>query len=122
MITSADATLYLDQALSISVPSFLVDAAVAKVATVEQAMIDAGYSAADIAMIQTYAVAIIASAGAPRRLTSQHAPSGASRSFKPYDGDLSALRRSRAALDPAGLLAGLLGVDPTASTLFMVVC
>ena len=121
MITATQATQYLDQALGITVPGFLVDAAVAKVATAEAAMVSAGYSAADQVLIQCMAVALIAAAGAPRRIASQGAPSGASRSFKNPDGDLSALRRSLLALDTAGTVTALIGPDPATATLFMVV-
>ena len=119
MITSTQATQYLDQALGVSVPSFVIDAAVAKVATAEAAM--AVYSAPDILLMQCMATAIIAAAGAPRRVASQGAPSGASRSFKYLDKDLSALRRALAALDTSGILIDLIGPDPSMSTLFMIV-
>jgi len=118
MITSTQAQEYLKE-LGVSVPGFMLDAAVAKVATAEPAM--AAYSAADQTMIQCMAVAIIASPGDPRRVTSQHAASGASRGFKYADGDLSALRRNLAALDTAGTVTALIGPDPSAATLFMVV-
>jgi len=119
MITSTQAQEYLDQALGVSVPGFMLDAAVAKVATAEPAM--SVYSAADQTMIQCMAVAIIAASGAPRRVTTQHAASGAARGFKYADGDLSALRRNLAALDTAGTVTALVGPDPSAATLFMVV-
>lgn len=122
MITSTQAQQYLDQALGVSVPLFIVENAVAKVATAESAMIAAGYSESDRVLIQTYAVALIASAGAPRRIASQGAASGASRSFKNFDASLTALRRSLAALDVKGTVALLVGVDPAANTLMMVVC
>lgn len=121
MITSTQAQQYLDQALGVSVPLFIVDGAVAKVAAAEPAMIAAGYSASDRVLIQTYAVSLIASAGAPRRIASQGAASGASRSFKNFDASLTALRRSLAALDTAGAVASLVGIDPAVNTLFMVV-
>ena len=121
MITSTQAQQYMDQAMGVGVPSFVVDAAVAKVAAAEQAMVDAGYSAPDQVLIQCMAVAIIAAAGNPRRINSQSAPSGAGRSFKNEDGALSALRRSLASLDTAGTVTGLVGIDPSAATLFMVV-
>jgi hypothetical protein len=121
VITSAQAVEYLESALGVGLPSFFVDAAVAKVATAESAMVSAGYSAQDQMLIQCMAVAIIASAGAPRRIQSQGAPSGASRSFKNMDGDLSALRRSLASLDTAGTVADLIGPDPLSPSLFMVV-
>lgn len=122
MITAAQAAAYLDQALGIGLPSFLIDAAVAKVATAEQAMIDAGYSAADQTMVQCIAVALIAAAGSPRRIESQRAAAGAARSFKNPAGDLSALRRSLQQLDTAGTVTALVGPDPAAATAFMVVC
>jgi len=119
MITSAQAKQYLDQALGVGVPDFLIDAAVAKVATAEAAMAD--YSASDQILIQCMAVAIIAAAGSPRRISSQGAPSGASRGFKYADKDLSALRRALAALDTAGVVADLVGPDPASGSMFMVV-
>ena len=122
MITSTQAQQYLDQALGVSVPAFIVQAAVDKVATAEPAMVLAGYSAMDQILIQSMAVAIIASAGAPRRIASQGAASGASRSFKNFDSSLTALRRSLAALDTAGTVSDLIGLDPAGNTLFMVVC
>lgn len=122
MITSAQASQYLDQSLGISVPAFIVDAAVSKVAAAEAAMTTAGYAADTMVLIQSYAVAIIAAAGAPRRIASQGAPSGASRSFKNFDNTLSMLRRSLAALDPAGTVSDLIGPDQAGQTMFMVVC
>jgi hypothetical protein len=119
MITSTQATQYIDGALGIGVPSYFVDAAVSKVATAEAAM--AVYSAFDQILIQSMAVAIIAASGAPRRIGNQGAASGASRGFKYSDGDLSALRRSLAGLDTAGTVTDLIGPDPSMATLFMVV-
>lgn len=120
MISSAQAAEYLDKTLGISVPSFVLTAAVEKVEAVEPAMIAAGYSEADQVLIQAMAVSIIAAAGAPRRINSQGAPSGASRSFKNDDAALSALRNSLEALDTAGTVAALVGPDPAAATLFLV--
>jgi hypothetical protein len=121
VITAAQATSYLDQALGVTVPGFFVDAAVARVAPAEAAMTTAGYSADTKVLVQCMAVAIIACAGAPRRIQSQGAPSGASRSFKNPDDALTALRRSLAALDTAGTVASLVGPDPSTSTLLLVV-
>lgn len=122
MITVTQAAQYLDEALGVSVPDFIVEAAVAKVAPTEPAMDAAGYSQADKTMIQAIAVSVIAAAGAPRRIQSQGAPSGASRSFKNFDESLTALRRSLGALDTAGTVSSLVGIDPATATLFMVVC
>lgn len=111
----------MDQALGVTTSGLFLDAAVARVATAEQAMIDAGYSASTQPMVQCMAVAIIASAGMPRRIKSQGSPSGASRSFDNYEKALTALRRSLAGLDTAGTVAGLIGPDPATQTLMMVV-
>jgi hypothetical protein len=81
----------------------------------------ADYSASDQIMIQCMAVSIIAASGAPRRVSSQGAPSGASRGFKYTDKDLSILRRALAVLDSAGTVTDLVGPDPSAATLFMAV-
>lgn len=122
MISATQARQYLDQALGISVPDFIVAAAVEKVEAAEPAMLDAGYSESDQVLVQSMAVALIAAAGAPRRINSQGAASGASRSFKNSDDALTALRRSLAALDTAGTVSALVGPDPAGATLFLVTC
>lgn len=121
MISVEQAAQYLDEALGITVPGFFVSAAVARVSDVEDAMFSAGYGDEQVTMIQSMTVAILAAAGAPRRIQSQGAPSGASRSFKHTDNALSALRRSLRAMDPAGTTLALVGPDPAAATLLMVV-
>ena len=121
MITSAQATQYLDQMLGVGAPGFLIDAAISDVATYEVALTAAGYTASTIVRIECMAVAILVAAGDPKRTSSQGAASGASRSFKFKDGDLSALRRSLAALDTSGVVADLVGVDPAGSAFMMVV-
>lgn len=122
MISSAQARQYLDQALGISVPEFVVDAAVADVAAAEAAMDAAGYSAGTKALVQCMAVAIKASAGSARRLQSQGAPGGVSRSFQNDARALTVMRRELASLDTAGTVAAIVGPDPASNTLFMVVC
>lgn len=121
MITTAQAQQYLDAALGISLPAFLVSAAVDEVEAVEPAMVAAGYSEPVQVRIQCMAVALVAAAGSPRRIQSQGAPSGASRSFTNDAKALTQLRRSLAELDTAGTVARLVGSDPAGSTLFMVV-
>ena len=121
MITNTQAQQYLDQVLGVSVPAFLLDSAVARVGAAEPKMIAAGYDAHTCTMVQCIAVALVAAAGDPRRLSSQGAPSGASRSFRYKDGDLSALRRSLLALDKAGTVAEIVGPDPAGSAYMFVV-
>lgn len=121
MITTTQATQYLDSMLGVGAPAWLVDAAVTDVATTEPAMIAAGYSAATMVRVQSMAVALIVAAGNPRRVSNQGAASGASRGFKYNDRDLTALRRSLAALDTAGTVSALIGPDPAGAAFLMVV-
>ena len=73
-----------------------------------------------VMMIEAMAVTIIACAGSPRRIASQGAPSGASRSFTNDSKALTALRRSLNSLDSAGLTSALIGADPATSSYFQV--
>lgn len=121
MITAEQAAEYLDASLGVSLPSFVVQAAVDEVAALEAAMVSAGYSATRRTLVQCMAVAILAAAGDPRRIASQGAPSGASRSFKYSDKSIIALRRSLAAQDTAGITTGIVGPDTSGGTMMMVV-
>lgn len=121
MITAEQAAEYLDASLGVTLPGFIVQAAVDEVAALEPAMLAAGYSASACTLVQCMAVAVIAAAGDPKRIASQGAPSGASRSFRYSDESLSALRRSLAAHDTAGTTAGLIGPDPAGGAFLMVV-
>jgi hypothetical protein len=84
-------------------------------------MFEAGYTEPQIELMQAMAVAIVACGGAAKRLVSQGAPSGASRSFKHQENALSTLRRSLQSMDTAGTLSAVVGTDPAAATLLMVV-
>lgn len=121
MITSAQAVEYMATTYGIAVPGFIVDAAVADVATVEAAMVTAGYRASTIVLLQSMAVTLLATAnGAPQRIQSQGAPSGASRSFF---NDPNAMRKLQAAiedLDTAGILGSILGYG-SSGALFAVI-
>lgn len=121
MITAEQAAEYLDASLGVTLPSFIIQAAVDEVAALEPAMVAAGYSASTRVMVQSMTVALVAAAGDPKRLQSQGAPSGASRSFKHSDKALTELRRSLSAMDSAGITTALIGPDPSAGTLLMVI-
>lgn len=120
MITAAQATQYIGDTIGASIPSFVVDAAVARVAAIDPELLLA-YDASTVVMIEAMAVTIIACAGAPRRISSQGAPSGASRSFTNDSKALSQLRRSLSALDSAGIASDLVGADPASSSYFSVI-
>ena len=119
MITAAQATQYIGDTIGASIPSFIVDAAVARVAEIEPDLL-ATYDTSTAVMIEAMAVTILACAGAPRRIASQGAPSGASRSFTNDAKALSSLRKALNALDSDGITADLIGPDPAASSFFMV--
>lgn len=120
MITTAQATEFVDAKLGISAVAFEVRAACDAVEALEPAMVAAGYSEWKLVRVQCLAVAIMVGTGA-RSISSQGAPSGASRSFKNRDAALSEMRRELAALDTAGIAADLVGPDPTNAALLMVV-
>lgn len=120
MITLAQAQSYLREALGLGLPDFLVRAAVERVEALEPAMVAAGYGEAQQIQVQTLAVALVAASGAPRRVSSQGGPTGASQSFKYADGDLSALRRSLQQVDTAGTVAALVGPDPSGGVMLLV--
>jgi ABC-type phosphate/phosphonate transport system substrate-binding protein len=121
VISTTQAAEYLDQTLGITVPVFVLSAAVERVEAYEQALVDAGYTEATQTLLQAMAVAIVAAGGAPRAIKSQGAPSGASRSFDNAKDALSALRRSLSSLDTAGVLTDVVGADPAAASLMLVV-
>lgn len=120
MITEAQAQEYITATLGASVPGFIVQTAIDEVATVEQRMVDAGYSVPKQTLVQSMAVAILACAGNPSRVQSQGAPSGASRSFRHFDDALTALRKSLAFHDVASTVAEIIGPDPQKDAWFMV--
>jgi hypothetical protein len=107
--------------LGVSLPSLVVQSAVDEVAPLEPAMIDAGYTPTRCVLVQCMAVAILAAGGDPRRIASQGAPSGASRSFRYSDKSLTALRSSLASQDTAGITTALIGPDPATGTMLFVV-
>lgn len=120
MISRTQAEDYLDSTLGISVPSFVLQAAVDKVGALEPEMVAAGYSDATIQLIQAMATAIVAAAGAPRRLRDQRSPSGAGRGFENAKDALTQLRNSLAGMDTAGITAEVVGPDPAANTVLLV--
>lgn len=120
MISRTQASEYLDKTLGISVPSFVVAAAVERVESAEAAMIAAGYTEPVQVLIQCMAVALVAAPASARRIKDQRAPSGASRGFDNAKDPLSVLRRQLAALDTAGTVTDIVGPDPAAATLFLV--
>lgn len=119
MITSEQAKQYLQsQGIDTdSTPDFIVDAWVEQANSI-QACLDANYSANTALLIQCYLISLFAYAQSDKMLSSQTAPSGASRSFKyknfadRWKGQLNLLR----GLDKNGCASDLIPPDPTQSS------
>lgn len=120
MITAAAARLDL-KSRGISVSDAVLAAAIEEVEAREDAMFTAGYSEARMVLVQTLAVALIASTGEARQVVSERAPSGAARTFKYPEAGFSSMRRLLAFWDTAGTVTDLVGPDPVTNTLLLVV-
>ena len=107
-------------ALGYTIPDFMIDAYLCKLAGIQDCLDAAGYDECDIVLIQIYAVTLMALTAYTQRIKSQGAPSGASRSFD-YTGDVTNLREQLTALDTSGCTANL-PIDVGSSVgLFLVV-
>lgn len=101
--------------LGIVLPEFLLEALVDQVNSVYQCLVDAGYPASTITLILTYLLALLGVVQTYKYVTSERAPSGASRSYKfgtladGYKMYLSLLRT----WDKTGCTDGLIPDDPS---------
>ncbi|MDK1059102.1 DUF7370 family protein [Cronobacter sakazakii] len=113
MITSEQAKEYLD-GVGINLPSFILDALVEQANSIETCL-SANYSPATALLIQSYLIGLMALGQGDRYISSQTAPSGASRSFRyqsfadRWSGSLSLLR----GLDKYGCATSLIPPDPS---------
>lgn len=113
MVTSEQAKEYLDS-VGINLPSFILDALVEQANSIETCL-SANYSPATALLIQSYLIGLMALAQGDKYISSQSAPSGASRSFRygsfadRWKGSLGLLR----GLDKFGCAASLIPPDPT---------
>lgn len=113
MVTSEQAKEYLDS-VGINLPSFILDALVEQANSIEMCL-SANYSPATALLIQSYLIGLMALAQGDKYISSQSAPSGASRSFRygsfadRWKGSLGLLR----GLDKNGCTSALIPADPT---------
>ncbi len=99
-ITAADVQAFLGE-LGYSIPAALLDPILCVVNKIIPCLDGAGYDECTAKLILMYAAALMATSSGARRIKSQGAPSGASRSFDyGYDG-ITWLRDSLAKLDTA---------------------
>lgn len=113
MLTTEQAKEYLDT-VGVTLPSFILDGLIEQVNSV-QVCLDANYRPGTATLIQCYVLGLMALGQGDKYLSSQTAPSGASRSFRyqsfadRWRGLVSLLR----GLDKHGCATGLIPPDPT---------
>lgn len=113
MLTTEQAKQYLDS-VGVSLPDFMLSALVGQVSTIEACLTE-NYTPGIATLIQCYLIGLMGLAQGDRYISSQTAPSGASRSFRyqsfadRWSGLLSLLR----GLDKHGCATGLIPPDPT---------
>lgn len=114
MITEEQAKQYLQSQGIDNVPDFILSAWVEQVNSIQDCL-DANYSENTALLIQCYLISLMAYGQSDKYISSQTAPSGASRSFKyknfseKWKGQLNLLR----ALDKSGCTTSLIPPDPT---------
>lgn len=119
MITSADLTAYLTE-LGYTLPPAMLDCLLAQAETARPCMAGAGYNECAQDLAVTYLAAMLSISSGARRIRSQAAPSGASRSFD-YAGDqLKQLRQALAIVDPSGCTTALQPADPNGAAALFV--
>ncbi|RXA93894.1 hypothetical protein [Yersinia sp. 2105 StPb PI] len=113
MLTADQAKEYLDT-VGISLPSFVLDALVEQANSIQECL-DANYTPATALLIQLYLIGLMGLGQGDKYISSQSAPSGASRSFRyqsfsdRWKGSLNLLR----GLDKNGCATALIPPDPT---------
>ncbi|NIE98470.1 hypothetical protein F3J38_00075 [Pantoea sp. Acro-805] len=113
MITTAQAKEYLES-VGITLPDFILAALVEQANSIEECL-NANYSPATALLIQMYLLRLMGLGQGDRYISSQSAPSGASRSFRyqsfadRWKGSLALLR----GLDKSGCATALIPPDPT---------
>ncbi|MGO3912118.1 DUF7370 family protein [Huaxiibacter chinensis] len=113
MITTAQAKEYLES-VGITLPDFILAALVEQANSIEECL-NANYSPATALLIQMYLLGLMGLGQGDRYISSQSAPSGASRSFRyqsfadRWKGSMALLR----GLDKNGCATALIPPDPT---------
>ena len=118
MITTEQAKEYLNS-VGITLPDFILEALVEQANSIQECL-DAHYSPATALLIQLYLLALMGLGQGDKYISSQTAPSGASRSFRyqsftdRWKASVNLLR----GLDKYGCATSLIPADPTASPAF----
>lgn len=100
-LTPEDVQAFLAE-LGYSIPSSLLTPILCRVNSIINCLDGAGYDDCSKTLIMMYAAALMSASSGARKIKSQSAPSGASRSFEYGDDSITWLRDSLAALDTSG--------------------
>lgn len=100
-ITADDVKAFLAE-LGYSIPDALLTPILCRVNSIIECMDGAGYDDCTQQLILLYAAALMSASSGARRIKSQSAPNGASRTFDYGDDAIAWLRNSLAALDTNG--------------------
>ena len=119
MISLAQAADYIARAIGADAGEAMLQAALDDVGALEQAMIDAGYSASTRTRLQLLGAAVLALPGDAVRAVGSGTASGASRTVVMPKGQLSAMRSEIGRLDVAGIMVDVIGADPEAPAPFV---
>jgi hypothetical protein len=120
MVTLDQVKQFLDSSYGVSIPDFILQAAIDSVASVQPCIDGAGYTPSNMLFIQLYAVAIIASSADPRKIKSQGAPNGASRSFEYGKKGVDSMRVKLRELDTSGCTTNIVGNSATNNAFMMI--
>lgn len=118
MVTIEEATEYLSS-VGIELPNFVLQALVDQANSIQECL-DAHYPASTALLIQLYLLALMGLGQGDKYISSQTAPSGASRSFRyqsftdRWKASVNLLR----GLDKYGCATALIPADPTATPAF----
>lgn len=115
-LTVEDAQAYL-KALGVTIPGLLLTPLVGKVNSVDACLAEAGYTDNDIALMKLYLLTLFGVVQTYRTVTSERAPSGASRSyaFGTVGQGYNSYSRLLAALDTSGCFGSLIPDNPEAN-------
>lgn len=121
MLTSEDAQAYLAE-IGLELPAGIIDALVERTNEVDGCLQSKGYSSATQTLILLHYLGLLAISMGGRQISSQSAPSGASRSYayQSIVGLHRSLYAGLLAVDTQGCTAGLIPAEPGARAALFV--
>lgn len=105
-ITAEQVQAFLAE-LGYTIPCTILDPILCRVNAILDCLVAAGYDPCTQQLILMYAAALMAASSGARRIKSQGAPNGASRSFDYGEDSLTWLRESLESMDTAGCTKSL---------------